>query len=61
MQSNIDLSLKGTKATISLNNGAAITSLSVQIEGAEKTLMMVHPNHRFENAWLLKETNTNFH
>jgi aldose 1-epimerase len=52
MQSNIDLSLKGTKATISLNNGAAITSLSVQIEGAEKTLMMVHPNHRFENAWL---------
>jgi aldose 1-epimerase len=52
MQSTVDLHFNGTKASISLFNGAAIKSFQVQSNRGEKTLMTLHPSHRFENAWL---------
>lgn len=52
MQANIELNLNGTKATISLENGAAISAFSVRSQSGEKILMTMHPRHRFENAWL---------
>jgi aldose 1-epimerase len=52
MTSEITLTNNNSLASFSFDGGASLSALRLSSGNSERTLLSVHPNYRFENAWL---------
>lgn len=52
MTSEITLTNNKSSVSFSLDNGASVSALHLSSANSERTILSVHPDYRFENAWL---------